>query len=617
MPWKVEKTDSCPASKPWGCINQMSGEVEGCHATKEDAEAQQAALYANEGNMDNEKTPSVHVRRLQGMRTRTTARMIAYAERNNLGVKDLANVQLPWYEIRSSSMDGGEEAPTVFIYDEIGGSFGIDAKTFATDLAEIDAPRIVVRINSPGGSLFDAMAIHSSILHHPAYVSVYVDSLAASAASVIALAGDEIIMMPGSQFMIHDPSAMEDGNPRDHEQMALFLHRQADNLAEMYAERTGGTSEQWREIMLAETWMFAREAVQCGIATKVAEIRKPIADPELEPLMTRRHDLSQFRYAGRSNAPAPMTVRSPVRTEPRAAREAGRGPQEMTTEKRSAASFRGAALSQLDVIPGRSFRSAERMPGSVARMVPFNAPTLRAEQVTRNGVPYYEISGQASVYDTPYPMWDEYGPYDEVVEAGAGERTLAAHPDVAFLVNHRGLTMARTTNNTLELSTSDGLDVMAWTNPKRDDVQRLVLAIDDKLITEMSFAFMIDEGRWSDDFTTFYIRQFDINRGDVSAVNYGANPFTSIAARQRDIMADLDRFPPHMARAAMARLAMRAENNAAFVRISSLVDDEPKPEKTPASLTRQSADRRRSLSSVEHLVAIWDEEDRRRELDAL
>jgi HK97 family phage prohead protease len=153
-------------------------------------------------------------------------------------------------------------------------------------------------------------------------------------------------------------------------------------------------------------------------------------------------------------------------------------------------------------------------------------------------------------------MWDDFGPYEEVVAASAFSETLSAQPDVAFLVNHRGVTMARTTNDTLKLALTDmGLQSDAWLNPKRQDVKDLVIAIEDRNIDEMSFAFMLEEGWWSEDFSQFRITKVNIDRGDVSAVNYGANPYTSIAARSREILDDLGHLPAGAKRAALARLS--------------------------------------------------------------
>lgn len=200
--------------------------------------------------------------------------------------------------------------------------------------------------------------------------------------------------------------------------------------------------------------------------------------------------------------------------------------------------------------------TAPREVGS-ARLVPAQAQ-LRAQLTERNGQELYHLRGIASVTDKPYRMFDMFGEYDETVARSAFDATLAANPDVAFLLNHRGMTMARTHAGTLELRMDDtGLRSDAWLNPKRQDVQDLIVAIDDGNITEMSFAFMLEDGEWSEDFSQFRITKLDIHRGDVSAVNYGANPYTSIAARSREILADMDQLPVGLARAALQRLTAR------------------------------------------------------------
>lgn len=188
------------------------------------------------------------------------------------------------------------------------------------------------------------------------------------------------------------------------------------------------------------------------------------------------------------------------------------------------------------------------------------AGQLRAKKVERDGQLYYQLDGYASVTERGYEMWDMFGPYTEIVSAGAFEKTLAANPDVAFLVNHRGVTMARTVNGSLVLSEDEtGLHSLAWLNPKRQDVQDLVIAVEDSNVTEMSFAFTITSGRWSPDYMEYRIDEADLDRGDVSAVNYGANPHTSIAARSKEILDALDLLPAGAARAAMSRLERRRD----------------------------------------------------------
>jgi HK97 family phage prohead protease len=201
------------------------------------------------------------------------------------------------------------------------------------------------------------------------------------------------------------------------------------------------------------------------------------------------------------------------------------------------------------------------IPNGQARSQPF-AAELRAQKVIHNDQERVKLVGCASVVEKKYRMWDMFGEYDEVVDQRAFNGTLARNPDVAYLTNHRGLTMARTTNQTLLLAAdSKGLQTEAYVNPKRSDVNDLVTAIEDGDVTEMSFAFQILDGEWSDDFTEFRILEVELDRGDVSAVNYGANPYTNVAARQTELMQDLRRLPEGAKREAVLRMSRELDES--------------------------------------------------------
>jgi HK97 family phage prohead protease len=148
-----------------------------------------------------------------------------------------------------------------------------------------------------------------------------------------------------------------------------------------------------------------------------------------------------------------------------------------------------------------------------------------------NGV--VELRGYASTFAQPYEMHDAFGAYSEVVRAGAFGQTLANGADVAYLANHGGLTMARTASGTLDLSEdSTGLETLARVNEKRGDVRDLVLAIEDGNVDQMSFGFRVVRQEWSPDYDERAMVELNLDRGDVSAVNYGANPATSVAAQR-------------------------------------------------------------------------------------
>lgn len=208
----------------------------------------------------------------------------------------------------------------------------------------------------------------------------------------------------------------------------------------------------------------------------------------------------------------------------------------------------------------RAMRAAQvaqdkrHVPAGQARLQSFRS-TLKARQSGSGSDSRIIFEGYASAFEMPYEMYDFWGPYTEIVSVGAADATLAAEPDTAFLTNHRGVTMARTTSGTLQLSAdSTGLADVASTNAARQDVQILRHAVDDGDVTEQSFAFMITAGQWSPDYTEYRINAFDINRGDVSAVNYGANPYTSVAARSHELLSALEHLPAGAAREAMRRL---------------------------------------------------------------
>ncbi|MFJ5804862.1 HK97 family phage prohead protease [Streptomyces sp. NPDC093093] len=185
---------------------------------------------------------------------------------------------------------------------------------------------------------------------------------------------------------------------------------------------------------------------------------------------------------------------------------------------------------------------------------------LRAKKVLRDELEWYEVEGYASSFERGYEMWDAFGPYTEVVAKGAADATLAADPEVVFRFNHAGTPMASTRNGRLELWADDtGLGQRAWLNPKRSDVQLLIAAIEDQDVREQSFMFRITAGTWSPDYTEYRINSFDLERGDVGPVTYGANPHTTVSARAGEFLASIDHMSPLVAREAYARLGARAD----------------------------------------------------------
>ena len=167
------------------------------------------------------------------------------------------------------------------------------------------------------------------------------------------------------------------------------------------------------------------------------------------------------------------------------------------------------------------------------------------------------IEGYASVTEEPFEMWDWLGPYSEVVRTGAFGKTLAENPQVQLLLNHGGLAMAYTKAGSLRLSEdSTGLHMSADVNAKRSDVGDMLAALDEGSVDEMSFAFRVTRQQWSPDYDQRDILEVDLHRGDVSVVNFGANPATSVGAMRA---ADFDRLDEADARALYERLQRRLE----------------------------------------------------------
>ena len=201
---------------------------------------------------------------------------------------------------QTGSVNG--DTATLRIYEPIdswGEYWGVSAIEFTDALNSLPANirNIDLRINSPGGEVFEAIAILNALRAHPATVTATVDGIAASAASFLAAGADQTVMGRNAQMMIHDASGVVVGRAADMTQMADVLNKLSDNIASIYADKSGtGGVEGWRAAMLAESWYTAQEAVDAGLADCVAEIPEP----------QNTFDLSMYAYQGREKAPGPV-----------------------------------------------------------------------------------------------------------------------------------------------------------------------------------------------------------------------------------------------------------------------------------------------------------------------
>lgn len=187
-----------------------------------------------------------------------------------------------WYSVQAKSASASAPAE-ISIFDEIG-AWGVTAKDFIADLKAIDAATIKVSINSPGGSVFDALAIFNALRQHPAAIEVVIMGVAASAASFIAMAGDKITMPANAFMMIHNPLNFAYGNADELRDMADVLDKIGESIIAIYVKRTGQTNEEIKALLDAETWLNADEALEKGFCDEVQAELKVAASFDLDRL---------------------------------------------------------------------------------------------------------------------------------------------------------------------------------------------------------------------------------------------------------------------------------------------------------------------------------------------
>ena len=187
----------------------------------------------------------------------------------------------------------------ILMYGNVG--WEITAAETIAKLAEVTGD-VTVRINSYGGDSFEGVAVMNALRHHDGQVTAVIDGVAASAASIIAVGGaDRLVMRPGSELMIHDAWTFADGNAADLTKVAGDLERTSQSMAEIYADKGGGEPDVWRDMMRAETWFSAQEAVDAGLADAVEDGRTAE-----KPVLAKSGP--RFAYAGRERAPKPKIL---------------------------------------------------------------------------------------------------------------------------------------------------------------------------------------------------------------------------------------------------------------------------------------------------------------------
>jgi len=196
-------------------------------------------------------------------------------------------VSMNWYNIKNVAESNITE---VMIYDEIG-MYGVDAKSFIDDVKNLPKDTsVLLRINSPGGSVIDGLAIYDAVSRLPQKVTSRIEGIAASMASIIALAADEVIMSENSLYMIHNVGGGVIGESDDLRKAADLMDKMGDRLVNIYVSKTGQTEEQIRSWMDEETWFNSSEAQEAGFINLVEE---PIK-------MAAKFDIKKYDYKNKS-----------------------------------------------------------------------------------------------------------------------------------------------------------------------------------------------------------------------------------------------------------------------------------------------------------------------------
>ena len=200
-----------------------------------------------------------------------------------------------WYNLKAAA----DKTPVLSIFDDIG-AYGVSAKSFLNDLRSVTTDEVDVEINSPGGDVFAGLAIYNGLRASGKKINVKVLGLAASAASLVAMAGDTIEMPENAFMMIHNPWGFAMGGADEMRNTADVLDKIGTGLVSTYAKRTGKTDQEITALLDAETWMTAQEAVDAGFATSVT--------PALAVKASYSEDRlpENVRLAFKAQAPAPV-----------------------------------------------------------------------------------------------------------------------------------------------------------------------------------------------------------------------------------------------------------------------------------------------------------------------
>ena len=189
-------------------------------------------------------------------------------------------------QTRISVESENEEKIQLLLYGDIGQYYswsGISLDGVVSALAGKSADTIEVFINSYGGDMFESIAIKNYLIRRPEKIITYVDGIAASGGSLIAMAGDEIIMPKDAQLMIHNPWTIAAGNADDFRKLADEMDKANTSIQETYLTHFNDSREKLGELLAAESWLTAEEALAYGLASSIIDAAEPPAEPTPPP----------------------------------------------------------------------------------------------------------------------------------------------------------------------------------------------------------------------------------------------------------------------------------------------------------------------------------------------
>tara|TARA_R100000654_G_scaffold17445_1_gene36477 strand:+ start:1203 stop:2204 length:1002 start_codon:yes stop_codon:yes gene_type:complete len=186
-----------------------------------------------------------------------------------------------WYNFKNEVSKGIVD---VYIFDEIG-NFGVSAQSFIEEIKSHKGSPMNIHVNCVGGDVFEGMAIYNVIKKRSAKTTVYIEGIAASMGSVIALAADKVIMAENSLFMIHNAWGGATGEARDMMKTAKLLDKISGEIADIYTKKTGMPYDKVKDMMDEETWLSAEEAYELGFVDSISDAIKIAA----------KYDVSKFK----------------------------------------------------------------------------------------------------------------------------------------------------------------------------------------------------------------------------------------------------------------------------------------------------------------------------------